>query len=66
MKNFNKDAVCPKCGSTTILSKYEEGYVINKDLEGPINIPETVRRICMCRYYWFERPLDYIEDSISK
>ncbi len=64
MKNYNKDAVCPKCECEKIGSVFhEKGTWTDYFEKNRLAILEfdtdTIRRHCLnCGYEWNEAPLD--------
>jgi len=57
---YNKDAVCPKCGSTDIHVIWHRGYRWGCPKQDPGFFgPEHMDRYCRrCGYAWVEIPLD--------
>jgi predicted nucleic-acid-binding Zn-ribbon protein len=71
MQRYERDATCPKCGSTDIAAEYkaassgaERWLAYGHDLTEPVpdwmwDVPESIRRTCRwCKYTWAEEPLD--------
>jgi hypothetical protein len=58
MKWYKSISTCIKCGQTACHhSLYSRCGFLNSEDEG-----EMIKRTCShCGYYWYERPLDYIE-----
>jgi len=64
LKQYNRDAQCPKCGCYAIIDSFQEkgkwlrrtvkGYSSSTELEQNI-----IMRVCQnCHYSWDESPLD--------
>lgn len=58
MEKYNREGLCPKCGSILVETKYERDHSTMKYGD--------IRRTCMCcGYIWYEKPLD-TSDSPEK